>query len=106
MTHGQPVPRDRSGTTGRRRPRTGTEPRTARSALRLRLLLTAVFLPVFAAATVLFAVWAANSSPADSPGPEALTGLAVACGAPALVPALDRVVVRRRMRQERAGRRV
>ncbi|GEC03398.1 hypothetical protein SSP24_10530 [Streptomyces spinoverrucosus] len=105
MGRGQPVSRARSGMIGRRFPRTGTEPSTARSALRLRMLLTAVFLPVFVAATVLFAVWAANSAPGDAPGPAPLTGLAVACGALALVAAVDGWVVRRRMRRERGGRR-
>ncbi|MET9440530.1 DUF6343 family protein [Streptomyces sp. NPDC006610] len=84
--------------------RTGTEPRTARSALRLRALLTGVFLPVFVAAAVLFGLWAADSSAGDTPGSGVLTGLAVACGALAVVAAVDALVVRRRMRQERAER--
>nr|WP_256361633.1 DUF6343 family protein [Streptomyces sp. TRM70350] len=105
MARGRPVSRERSGMIGRRFPRTGTEPSTARSALRLRMLLTAVFLPVFVAATALFAVWAANSSPGDTPGPALLTGLAVACGVLAVIAAVDGVVVRSRMRRERGGRR-
>ncbi|MFD7432996.1 DUF6343 family protein [Streptomyces sp. NPDC059861] len=104
MSPEEPEPRERSGAHPARRPRTGTEPRTARSPLRLRMLLNAVFLPVVLAATVLFALWAANSSPSGVPGPAALTGLAVACGVLALVAAVDGVVVRRRMRQERDGR--
>ncbi|WP_341845868.1 hypothetical protein [Streptomyces incarnatus] len=43
-----PDPRSRSGAFGHRLPRTGTEPATARSAPRLRRLLSAVFLPLFA----------------------------------------------------------
>ncbi|WP_260462217.1 DUF6343 family protein [Streptomyces sp. TRM72054] len=101
MNRGRPVPRERSGMIGRRFPRTGTEPVTARSALGLRVLLTAVFLPVFVAATVLFAVWAASSSPGETPGPAPLTGLAVASGVLALVAAMDGVVLLRRMRRER-----
>ncbi|WP_338899730.1 DUF6343 family protein [Streptomyces sp. TG1A-60] len=84
----------------RRTRRTGSEPRTALSALRLRLILAGVFLPFFAAATVLFAVWAANSGSADTPGSGALTVLAVVCGALALTAVVDLVVVARRLRRE------
>ncbi len=63
----EPVSRARSGMVGRRYPRTGTEPVTARSPLRLRLLLASVFLPLFVAGTVLFAVWAAGLTPATAP---------------------------------------
>ncbi|MBQ1092997.1 DUF6343 family protein [Streptomyces sp. B93] len=98
-----PVPRSRSGAYGRHHPRTGTEPATAQSALRLRLLLTAVFLPLFVAATVGFAVWAARSGPGDSPGSGVLTGLAVGCGVLALIAALDGAVVLRRTRRERGS---
>jgi hypothetical protein len=90
---------------GRRYPRTGTEPLTAQSPLRLRLLLSGVFLPLFAVATVLFALWAAGSGSGDSPGPGPLTAMAVLCGALALFAAVDLIVVRRRLRRERgAGR--
>ncbi|WP_411158605.1 DUF6343 family protein [Streptomyces sp. TRM68416] len=97
----EPVSRARSGMIGRRFPRTGTEPRTARSALRLRLLLSAVYLPIFAAGAVLFGVWAARSGAGDSPGRGPLVGLAAACAALVLLAALDLVVVRRRLRRER-----
>jgi hypothetical protein len=104
--HDRPVPRSRSGVIGRRHPRTGTEPITAQSPLRLRLLLSGIFLPVFAAATVLFALWAAGSGADDTPGPGPLTAMAVVCGALALFAAVDLIVVRRRLRRERgAGRR-
>ncbi|MGQ4420931.1 hypothetical protein ACN6LA_001451, partial [Streptomyces sp. SAS_269] len=69
-----PEPRSRSGVPGRRSSRTGTEPVTARSALRLRL-------PLFAAATAALAVRApARSDPGDSPGSGALTVLALIRG--------------------------
>ncbi|MFD8387925.1 DUF6343 family protein [Streptomyces sp. NPDC059680] len=96
-----PDPRSRSGVFGHRFPRTGTEPTTARSALRLRRLLSAVFLPLFAAATAGFAVWAARSGPGDSPGGGPLTVLAAVCGVLALAAALDLVVVTARRRRER-----
>ncbi|MEU2221804.1 DUF6343 family protein [Streptomyces sp. NPDC018347] len=106
--HGRPAvptPRSRSGAFGHRFPRTGGEPVTARSAQRLRLLLSAVFLPVFAAATAGFAVWAAGQGPGDSPGTGPLTVLAVVCGLLALTAALDLAVLSARRRRERgAGR--
>ncbi|MET8564503.1 DUF6343 family protein [Streptomyces flaveolus] len=104
--HGRTTaPVARCGVTGRRFPRTGTEPATARSALRLRLLLSAVFLPLFAAATAGFAVWAAHEGPFDSPGTGPLTALAAVCGLLALAAVLDLVVVSGRGRRERgAGR--
>ena len=89
---------------GRRHPRTGTEPRTAQSALRLRLLLSGIFLPVFVAGAVLFGAWAAGSDPGDSPGQGALVTLAVVCGALALAAALDVVFVAGRLRRERGRR--
>ncbi|MGW1164503.1 DUF6343 family protein [Streptomyces sp. NPDC001153] len=96
-----PDSRSRSGAFGHRFPRTGTEPATARSALRLRQLLSAVFLPLFAAATAGFAIWAARSGPGDSPGGGPLTVLAVVCGVLALAAALDLAVVTGRRRRER-----
>lgn len=79
--------------------RGGTEPRTARSDLRLRRVLASVFLPVFAAAAVLFAVWAGRQGAGDRPAPAVLTGLAVGCAVLALVTAVDLVVVVRRLRR-------
>ncbi|MGW7821619.1 DUF6343 family protein [Streptomyces puniciscabiei] len=98
-----PDSRSRSGAFGHRLRRTGTEPATARSALRLRRLLSGVFLPLFAAATAGFAVWAARSGPGDSPGRGPLTVLAVVCGLLASVAALDLAVVTGRWRRERAN---
>ncbi|MES4890026.1 DUF6343 family protein [Streptomyces sp. NPDC096012] len=102
---GVPVRRSRSGALGGRPVRTGEEPVTARSALRLRQLLSAVFLPVFTVATVAFALWAARSGPGDSPGTEPLAALAAVCGVLALGAALDLVVVTARRRRERGERR-
>lgn len=97
----EPVSGDRSGTIGRRSPRTGTEPVTARSPLRLRLLLAAVFLPLFLAGTALFGTRAAWSDAGDSPGRGPLILLAVVCGVLALTALLDLAVVLRRLRRER-----
>ncbi|MET8574208.1 DUF6343 family protein [Streptomyces sp. NPDC005012] len=99
----EPVTRRNSGTIGRRSPRTGTEPVTARSALGLRLLLSAVFLPVFVALTVFFALWAADAGPGESPSRGTLVGTTVVCAVVALLAALDLLVVLRRRRRERGG---
>lgn len=101
---GEPVPRARSGTIGRRFPRSGTEPVTAQSPLGLRLILSGVFLPLFGAAAWLFGVWAADSGPADSPGRGVLIAVAALCAALALLAAVDLVVVVRRLRRERGSR--
>jgi hypothetical protein len=98
---GRPVPRSRSGVIGRRRPRTGTEPSTARSPLRLRLLLSAVFLPFFVAAAALLGLWAARSDPGEAPGRAVLVVLAAASAAFALTTAADLLVVAHRLRRER-----
>ncbi|MFF8593378.1 DUF6343 family protein [Streptomyces sp. NPDC015220] len=84
-------------------PRSGTEPRTARSPLRLRRLLAGVFLPVFAVAAALLAYWATRSGPGDSPGSTVLSVLAGVCAALALVTAVDLAVVARRLGTRRAG---
>ncbi|GAU69333.1 hypothetical protein SSP35_11_01520 [Streptomyces sp. NBRC 110611] len=83
-----------------KRSRTGTEPVTARSALRLRLILASGALVVFATGTIRFASWARASQPNDSPGPTVLLALSVVCGVLALVAALDLVVILRRCRRE------
>jgi hypothetical protein len=97
----EPVPRARSGAVGRRLPRSGTEPVRARSALRLRLLLSAVFLPLFLAGAAFFGVWAADTGSGESPGRGILVVLAVVCGALALLAAADLLVVIRRLRGAR-----
>ncbi|HEX5568388.1 MAG TPA: DUF6343 family protein [Streptomyces sp.] len=92
-------------TTGRRS-RTGTEPVTARSALGLRLLLSAVYVPVFLAGTVFFAVWASRSGPRDVPSADSLGTIAWICAGLTLLGLVDLVVVlvrRRRERRERAA---
>ncbi|MFI8946182.1 DUF6343 family protein [Streptomyces sp. NPDC053750] len=97
----EPAPRGRSGAFGRRFPRTGTEPTTAQSPLRLRRLLSAVFVPLFVAGAAFFGVWAADAGPGDSPGRGSLVVLAVVCAAFALMAAADLLVVSRRLRRER-----
>ncbi len=60
-----------------------------------------VFLPLFVAAAVLFAIWAARTDPSGSPSRGVLVGVAVGCAALALTAALDLVVVARRLRRRR-----
>ncbi|MGX4689038.1 DUF6343 family protein [Streptomyces sp. JNUCC 63] len=81
--------------------RTGTEPRTARSPLRLRLLLASVFFPLFIAGTVLFATWSAGSTPNDSPSDTVLATLSGICAALALTAVVDLAIVIRRLQAER-----
>ncbi|MCX4617667.1 DUF6343 family protein [Streptomyces mirabilis] len=95
------VQRSRSGFIGRRWERTGTEPVTARSALGLRLLLSACFTPVFVAAAVLFAVWSMRSGPGSSPTSSQLAALAGLCAVLAVLSLADLAVVLRRRRRER-----
>ena len=73
---------------------------TARSALGLRLLLSCAALPVFAAGTSLFALWAA-SGPHDSPSSTVLEGLAIACGVIVVLTLIDLTVILRGRSQER-----
>ncbi|MFJ4005141.1 DUF6343 family protein [Streptomyces sp. NPDC090023] len=96
------LPRSRPGTTGHHhRERTGTEPVTARSALRLRLVLGVIGLLVFLLGTALFALWAGTVTQRDVPDPTQLTVLAVICGVLALFAAVDLVVVVLRLLRER-----
>ncbi|MFH8221953.1 DUF6343 family protein [Streptomyces sp. NPDC018057] len=99
----EPVPRARSGAFGRRYPRTGTEPMTAQSPLGLRLLLSGVFLPLFAGAAAFFAVWAAQAVPGENPGRGPLVIAAAVCAVLALLAAADVAVVVRRLRRERGA---
>jgi Family of unknown function (DUF6343) len=103
VAKGAPVPRSRSGAYGRRRPRTGSEPLTARSALGLRLLLSVLYTPLFLAGAVLFAVWAARSDAGDSPSSGALGAVAIVCAVLSLLALADLTVVQHRRRQEREG---
>ncbi|MEU9247012.1 DUF6343 family protein [Streptomyces sp. NPDC048385] len=81
---------------GRSDRRSGSEPVTARSDLKLRFLLAVVFTPLFAAATVAFSFWAARADEGDSLGPGVLLTLAVLCGLLTVTAAVDLVVVARR----------
>lgn len=83
-----------------RRWRSGTEPATARSALRLRFLLSVIFIPVFALMTAAFAVVAAMAKPTGVPSRGALTGFAVVCFVLTVVAVVDLHVVIRRRRVE------
>ncbi|WP_441248822.1 DUF6343 family protein [Kitasatospora sp. McL0602] len=80
--------------------RSGTEPTTARSDLKLRFLLSVVFTPFFALLTAAFAVWAAASTDRSVPTQGTLTVFAVACGLLTLLAAVDLWVVVRRRRTE------
>jgi hypothetical protein len=80
--------------------RSGTEPATARSDLKLRFLLSVLFTPFFVLATVGFAVWAAHAKPSDTPSEGALTVFAVACGLLTVFALIDLWVVIRRRRTE------
>ncbi|CAM5655780.1 putative protein OS=Streptomyces tendae OX=1932 GN=GUR47_04015 PE=4 SV=1 [Streptomyces tendae] len=75
-----------------------SEPVHARSALRLRLLLSALFPPLFLAGAAFFGAWAADTASGDSPGRGTLVVIAVVCGALALPAAADLLVVVRRLR--------
>jgi len=75
--------------------RTGTEPRTARSPLRLRLVLSAVVLPLALLATIYFGAAALRT------GETVWTIEAVLTGLIAIVAAIDIVVLIRRLRRSR-----
>ncbi|MFF2042144.1 DUF6343 family protein [Kitasatospora sp. NPDC058170] len=87
-------------TTTPRRWRSGTEPTTARSDLKLRYLLSLTFTPLFAIATAAFAIWAAAAPENGAPSRGTLTGFAVACGILTLFAVVDLAVVIRRRRTE------
>ncbi|GAA2133396.1 hypothetical protein GCM10009760_09560 [Kitasatospora kazusensis] len=80
--------------------RSGTEPATARSDLRLRFLLSVTFTPLFALMTAGFAVWAAFSDAGSVPTRGTLTVFAVLCAALTLFAVVDLYVVVRRRRTE------
>ncbi|MBB1252934.1 DUF6343 family protein [Streptomyces alkaliterrae] len=96
---------DREGILGRLLPRTGTEPLTARSALRLRLILSVLFAPLFVAGAVLFWIWSGRAGPQDVPSADSLRVLAWISTALAVFAVLDLLVVLRRISHARqAGR--
>ena len=80
--------------------KSGTEPATARSDLKLRFLLSVTFTPFFALLTAGFAVWASQSNSGSVPTDGTLTMFAVVCGALTLFAAIDLYVVVRRRRTE------
>ena len=86
--------------------RTGTEPVLARSALGLRLVISSVAVPLFAAVTVLLSIWArSNSSETDTPSGTSLTVTAAVLVALTLIALVDLVIViRRRSRAREAAR--
>ncbi|WP_062214300.1 DUF6343 family protein [Streptomyces sp. NBRC 109706] len=84
-----------------RHARTGTEPTTALSALRLRLLLSAIFTPLFLAGTVVFGIWWSRSEQGDAVGPDALRVITLICAFAAAFAVVDLLVVLRRRRQAR-----
>ncbi|WP_245997370.1 DUF6343 family protein [Streptomyces armeniacus] len=96
------MPRSRSGVVGRRWERTGTEPVTARSDLRLRLLLSSLFLPVFLAGTGLFWWWMTQTGPGEAPSTGSLRTLTLICAALSLFALTDLAVVLRRRHRERS----
>lgn len=83
-----------------RRWRSGTEPATARSDLRLRFLLSVIFTPVFALMAAAFAVFAALAKPTGVPSRGALIGFAIACFVLTVFAVVDLYVVIRRRRVE------
>lgn len=80
-----------------RRWRSGTEPRFARSDLKLRFLLSVLFTPFFALVTAAFAFFAAVAKPTSVPSRGTLVGFAIACFVLTVLAAVDLwVVIRRR----------
>ncbi|SFF59073.1 hypothetical protein SAMN05216251_12082 [Actinacidiphila alni] len=77
---------------------TGTEPVRARTAGRLRLLLSLLFAPVFLVGAGLLAWWAAESGSGDAPGRTVLAVLAGVCALLFLVAVTDAAVLGRRAR--------
>lgn len=80
-----------------KRERSGTEPVTARSPLRVRALLSGVALPLAVIATVFFVVRGARS------GAAVWWVEAAIAAAVAVVAAVDLVVIRKRMRERDAA---
>ncbi|MGW7215277.1 DUF6343 family protein [Streptomyces collinus] len=76
--------------------RSGSEPVTARSDLKLRFLPAAVFTPLFAAAALAFAFWAARADDGDPLGPGVLVVPAVICGLLTVTAVITLAVVARR----------
>ena len=79
--------------------RNGSEPVTARSPLRLRLLLSAIFTPVFLAGAGLLWFWTVQSGPDSVPTEGSLRVLALACTVIAALALVDLLVVATRIRR-------
>ncbi|WP_207930452.1 DUF6343 family protein [Streptomyces hainanensis] len=86
-----------------RHARTGTEPLTAYSDIRLRILLSAIFTPLFAAGTIAFAVWLGAGGSHSGPGRGPLIALTVGCAVLTLAAATDLTILLRRRRASGAG---
>ncbi|WP_129842862.1 DUF6343 family protein [Streptomyces sp. RFCAC02] len=82
--------------------RTGTEPVTAQSDLGLRLILSWIFVPLFLAATVLFAVWWGAADDDNTPNPTQLGWLTLVCALLTIVAVIDLLVVSRLRARRRA----
>lgn len=82
--------------------RRGTEPATARSALRVRMILAALFAPIFLAGTGALWFWTTQTGPGDVPDRGSLWALTLVCLAVSVFAVLDLVVVIFRRRQARA----
>ncbi|GAA1068943.1 hypothetical protein GCM10009665_74700 [Kitasatospora nipponensis] len=80
--------------------RSGTEPRFARSDLKLRFLLSVLFTPLFALTTAAFAYFAAVAGPTSVPSRGTLVGFAIACFVLTVIATIDLCVVVRRRRVE------
>ncbi|MFI1198879.1 DUF6343 family protein [Streptomyces sp. NPDC020883] len=80
-----------------KRPRTGVEAGTARSPLRLRLILASAALVVFTTATLRFAIGVSRANPSLT----VRLVLTVACGVLAGLAAVELIVVLRRCRNDR-----
>ncbi|WP_143568827.1 DUF6343 family protein [Streptomyces amritsarensis] len=78
----------------------GSEPRWARSDLRLRHLLSLLFAPIFALGGVLLLLLGAEAAATAGPPPTLYTALAVCCFLLALVALVDLYVIRRRRREQ------
>ena len=81
--------------------RSGTEPLTARSDLRLRLALSLLFTPLFALGTGLLWYWTVRAGPDNVPTSDTLLLLTVLCGALTAFAVADLLVIRMRMRRQR-----
>ncbi|MFF0549671.1 hypothetical protein ACFYUL_11990 [Streptomyces sp. NPDC004311] len=78
----------------------GSEPRWARSDLKLRRLLSLLFAPIFVLTGVLMLLLGSGSIPVSDPPPSVFTALAACCFVLALVAVVDLYVIRRRRREQ------